>query len=42
MERGGVGRTPCFAAVKFDAPYGTFLPVTITGRSGEHLTGALQ
>jgi threonylcarbamoyladenosine tRNA methylthiotransferase MtaB len=42
MERGGVGRTPCFAPVKFDAPYGTFLPVTITGRSGEYLAGALS
>jgi threonylcarbamoyladenosine tRNA methylthiotransferase MtaB len=42
MERGGVGRTPCFTPVKFDAPYGTFVPLTITGRSGPHLLGALQ
>ena len=40
MERGGMGRTPCFTPVKFDAPYGSFLPLTITGRSGAHLVGA--
>ena len=42
MERGGMGRTPCFTPVKFDAPYGSFLPLTITGRSGDQLTGVLQ
>ena len=41
MERGGVGRTACFTPVKFDAPYGSFIPLTITGRSGAQLTGAL-
>ncbi|HEU0096940.1 MAG TPA: MiaB/RimO family radical SAM methylthiotransferase, partial [Rhizomicrobium sp.] len=39
MERGGIGRTPCFTPVAIgDVPHGTFLPVTITGRSGERLT----
>ena len=42
MERGGMGRTPCFTAVKFDAAYGSFLPLTITGRMGDKLTGVLQ
>ena len=40
MERDGMGRTPCFTPVKFDAPYGSFLPLTITGRSGALLVGA--
>ncbi|MBA2590492.1 MAG: tRNA (N(6)-L-threonylcarbamoyladenosine(37)-C(2))-methylthiotransferase MtaB [Alphaproteobacteria bacterium] len=40
MERGGVGRTPCFTPVKFQAPYGSFVPLTITGRSGATLVGA--
>ena len=40
MERGGMGRTPCFTPVKFDAPYGSFLPLTITGRMGALLVGA--
>jgi len=44
MERGGIGRTPCFTPVKFDAPHGTFLALTITGtitgRSGAILLGA--
>ena len=44
MERGGVGRTPCFTPVKFEAPYGSFLALTITGtitgRSGALLVGA--
>jgi threonylcarbamoyladenosine tRNA methylthiotransferase MtaB len=40
MERGGIGHTPSFASVAFDgAPPGTFLPLTITGRTGPHLTG---
>jgi threonylcarbamoyladenosine tRNA methylthiotransferase MtaB len=40
MERGGIGRTPCFAPVEIgDVAHGTFLPVQITGRNGEHLTG---
>jgi threonylcarbamoyladenosine tRNA methylthiotransferase MtaB len=42
MERGGMGRTACFTPVKFDAPYGSFLPLIITGRSGDQLTGVLQ
>ena len=38
-ERGGMGRTPCFTPVILgDVPHGTFLPVRITGRSGERLT----
>ncbi|HKU64697.1 MAG TPA: tRNA (N(6)-L-threonylcarbamoyladenosine(37)-C(2))-methylthiotransferase MtaB [Rhizomicrobium sp.] len=40
MERGGIGRTPCFTPVAIgDIAHGTFLDVRITGRSGEHLTG---
>jgi len=39
-ERGGIGRTPCFAPVEIgNVAYGTFLPITVTGRRGEHLTG---
>lgn len=40
MERGGIGRTPCFTPVEIGAiAHGTFLDVRIIGRSGEHLTG---
>jgi threonylcarbamoyladenosine tRNA methylthiotransferase MtaB len=40
MERGGIGRTPCFTPVEIgDVAYGSFLPVAITGRRGERLTG---
>ena len=39
MERGGIGRTPCFTPVAMaDIPHGAFLPVRITGRDGERLT----
>ena len=39
-ERGGIGRTPCFAPVEIgEVAHGTFLPVLITGRHGDHLTG---
>jgi threonylcarbamoyladenosine tRNA methylthiotransferase MtaB len=42
MERGGIGHTPSFASVAFaGAMPGTFLPLTITGRAGPHLTGVL-
>jgi threonylcarbamoyladenosine tRNA methylthiotransferase MtaB len=42
-ERGGIGRTPCFTPVEIGAvPHGTFLPVAITGRSGDRLVGAPQ
>jgi threonylcarbamoyladenosine tRNA methylthiotransferase MtaB len=35
-----IGRTPCFTPVALDdVPHGTFLAVTITGRSGGRLTG---
>jgi threonylcarbamoyladenosine tRNA methylthiotransferase MtaB len=41
-ERGGVGRTPCFTPVEIGpVPYGTFLAVTITGRSGDRLVGTV-
>jgi threonylcarbamoyladenosine tRNA methylthiotransferase MtaB len=45
MERGGIGRTPCFTPVSFDKGVpGSFLSLTITGtiigRHGDHLTGA--
>jgi threonylcarbamoyladenosine tRNA methylthiotransferase MtaB len=40
MERDGIGRTPCFTPVEVgDVPYGTFLPVRITGHNATHLTG---
>jgi hypothetical protein len=40
MERGGIGRTPCFTPVEIGAiAHGTFLDVRITGRSGGQLTG---
>jgi len=39
-ERGGIGRTPCFTPVEIGPiPHGTFLPVAITGRSGDRLVG---
>jgi threonylcarbamoyladenosine tRNA methylthiotransferase MtaB len=39
-ERGGIGRTPCFTPVEIGpVPHGTFLPVVITGRKGDRLTG---
>jgi len=42
MERGGIGRTPCFTPVSFDKGVpGTLLALNITGRSGDRLTGAL-
>jgi threonylcarbamoyladenosine tRNA methylthiotransferase MtaB len=40
MERGGVGRTPCFTPVAFDGPPGAFLPLTLTARGGDRLIGA--
>ena len=41
MERGGIGRTPCFTPVEIgDIAHGAFLDVRVTGRSGEQLTGA--
>ena len=43
MERGGIGRTPCFTPVEIgNVAHGTFLDVRITGRSGAQLTGAPQ
>jgi threonylcarbamoyladenosine tRNA methylthiotransferase MtaB len=43
MERGGIGHTPCFASVAFaGALPGVFVPLTITGRAGPHLTGVVQ
>jgi threonylcarbamoyladenosine tRNA methylthiotransferase MtaB len=39
-ERGGIGRTPCFTPVQIGPiPHGTFLPIAITGRDGDRLTG---
>jgi len=41
MERGGIGRTPCFTPVEIgDVAHGTFLTIRVTGRSGEQLRGA--
>jgi len=40
MERGGIGRTPCFTPVEIgDVRHGTFCTVRITGRQGERLKG---
>jgi threonylcarbamoyladenosine tRNA methylthiotransferase MtaB len=40
MERGGIGRTPCFTPVEIGgAPHGACLPVTITRRNGDKLAG---
>jgi threonylcarbamoyladenosine tRNA methylthiotransferase MtaB len=40
MERGGIGRTPCFMPVSFDKGVpGAMLSLTITGRRGDRLTG---
>jgi threonylcarbamoyladenosine tRNA methylthiotransferase MtaB len=40
MERGGIGRTPCFTPVQIgNLAHGTFLTVRITGREGEQLKG---
>jgi len=40
MERGGIGRTPCFTPVAIgDVAHGTFLSVAISGRKGAQLTG---
>jgi threonylcarbamoyladenosine tRNA methylthiotransferase MtaB len=38
-ENGGIGRTPCFTPVVVDAPRGSFVTMTITGRDGDRLTG---
>jgi threonylcarbamoyladenosine tRNA methylthiotransferase MtaB len=42
-ERGGIGRTPCFTPVLLEGAHApsTLRGVTITGRQGERLTGAL-
>jgi threonylcarbamoyladenosine tRNA methylthiotransferase MtaB len=40
MERGGIGRTPCFTPVEIgNRPHGAFLDIRITGRQGERLKG---
>jgi threonylcarbamoyladenosine tRNA methylthiotransferase MtaB len=43
-ENGGHGHTPCFTRVILDGQTrpGEFVAVTITGRSGDHLTGIAQ
>jgi threonylcarbamoyladenosine tRNA methylthiotransferase MtaB len=42
MERGGIGRTPCFTPVSFaDGVPGSLVALTITGRHGDRLTGAM-
>jgi threonylcarbamoyladenosine tRNA methylthiotransferase MtaB len=43
MERGGIGRTPCFTPVSFDKGIpGSLVGLSITGRNGDRLTGALS
>jgi threonylcarbamoyladenosine tRNA methylthiotransferase MtaB len=43
MERGGIGRTPCFTPVSFDKGVpGTLLALSITGRNGDRLTGIMS
>jgi threonylcarbamoyladenosine tRNA methylthiotransferase MtaB len=40
MERGGIGRTPCFTPVQIgDIAHGTFLDVRIIGHTSDQLTG---
>ena len=40
MERGGIGRTPCFTPVSFDGGVpGSLVTLTITSRCGDRLTG---
>ena len=43
-ENGGHGHTPCFTRVLLDGQTrpGEFVPVIVTGRSGDHLTGIAQ
>lgn len=44
VEKQGLGRTPCFTHVTFDgmARSGDLVPVFISGRQRDHLTGILQ
>jgi threonylcarbamoyladenosine tRNA methylthiotransferase MtaB len=39
MERGGIGRTPCFAPARFEtaAPPGSIVEARIAGVAGDHL-----
>jgi threonylcarbamoyladenosine tRNA methylthiotransferase MtaB len=38
MERGGIGRTPCFAPARLEGvPYGTFIRARLTGVAGDTL-----
>ena len=42
MERGGIGRTPCFTAVRLDGvPHGQFVTARLTGVTGDVLTAEL-
>ena len=42
MERGGVGRTPCFTPVAFDGEPGALLPLILSARGGDRLIGTLS
>ena len=41
MERGGIGRTACFAPVRLDGAAGRFVSTLITGAVGGQLIGQL-
>jgi threonylcarbamoyladenosine tRNA methylthiotransferase MtaB len=43
VEKGGLGRTKCFAPVEFsgNASPGSFVTVNVSGRQGDHLLGEL-
>ena len=42
MERGGMGRTPCFTPVAFDGEPGVLLPLMLSARGGDRLIGTLS
>ena len=41
LEKGGIGRTACFAPVQFDGTAGRFVTVAVTGVAGGRLIGQL-
>ena len=41
LEKGGIGRTACFAPVQFDGTAGRFFTVAVTGVAGGQLIGQL-
>jgi threonylcarbamoyladenosine tRNA methylthiotransferase MtaB len=41
LEKGGIGRTACFAPVRFDGTAGRFVTVAVTGITGDQLVGQM-